>query len=323
MTLELASVRDPLVRKVANPKEAYTGIVMASGDGETLIFVLVTNKALPSGYPTHTIVVEQRRWDKKLKKVIVTPITITFSVVHGITVLKVPPNSKAWCSAIVTEAFCRLFMSKCESPSILQVDRAPGHIDPVFSRLVAESGRMIAWTPAGTSGYVQACDDVINATIQRNFDAVSTDWLVNKVMELHRQGNAGSVANPTLEEICQIMAKSLKGLTVSAQRRAFEHCLLTLPTDGSLDQDRGSKNTLDLLNKYQECLVPTIDNSCELFPNTDSRSTGGEGRMSSAWDAIINSEKNPPPIVDFTPDPRKLPRPTVVPSKATRKRSKR
>ena len=33
VTLEMTSVRDPLVRKIANPREAYTGIVMVSGRG--------------------------------------------------------------------------------------------------------------------------------------------------------------------------------------------------------------------------------------------------------------------------------------------------
>ena len=112
MTLELSSVRDSLVRKLVNPREGYTGIVMASGDGETLAFVLVTTKALPSGYPTEVMTLEQRKWDKK-QKVIVAPMTIPFAVIHGIVALKVPPGYKAWCSGIITEDFCRQFMTKC------------------------------------------------------------------------------------------------------------------------------------------------------------------------------------------------------------------
>ena len=65
---------------------------MASGDGETLAFVLVTTKALPSGYETEVMILEQRNWDKKQKKVIVALVTITFAVIHGIVVLKVPPG---------------------------------------------------------------------------------------------------------------------------------------------------------------------------------------------------------------------------------------
>jgi hypothetical protein len=166
MTLEKVSVRDPLVRKVANPREAYTGIVMASGDGEDLVFVLVTTKGLPLGYPVHTMNLNQRKWDKK---VVVVPVKINFVVIHGVTVLKVPPGFKAWCSGLITEAFCRLVMFRTERPTLLQVDQAPGHMDLVMNRLIAESGRIIAWTPAGTSGYVQACDHLINAVIQKSF----------------------------------------------------------------------------------------------------------------------------------------------------------
>jgi hypothetical protein len=35
-TLELDGVRDPLVRKIANPKEAFTGVIMVNGDGSEL-----------------------------------------------------------------------------------------------------------------------------------------------------------------------------------------------------------------------------------------------------------------------------------------------
>ena len=232
-------MRDPLVRKVANPREAYTGIVMASGDGENLAFVLVTTKALPTGHPVYPMDLEDRKWDKESKKVVVSKLRINFAIIHGICVLKVPPGHKAWCSGKITEAFCRQFMTKTPN-SILQVDRAPGHIDQVFNKLVGESGRLILWTPAGGSGYIQACNDLINAIIALKLTEVSTNWLIEKVMALQALGDAGAVANPTLEEMCQLMAKALKGLTVAAQRRSFEHCLLMLPTDGSLDEEKGS-----------------------------------------------------------------------------------
>ena len=306
MTLELASVKDPLVRKIANPREAYTGIVLASGDGETLAFVLVTTKGIPSNYPLHGMELEQRKWDNKSKKVIITPITINFAVIHGITVLKVPPGSKAWCSGIITEAFCRLFMTRCTSPSILQVDRAPGHIDPVFCKLIGESGRQILYTPPGASGYVQACDDVINAAIQRSFNIVSTDWLIEKVLALHQRGDSGAVANPTLEEICGIMAKSLRGLTPAAQRCAFEHCFLTLPTDGSLDKEKGSKSAVALMEKYGESLVPTSSNAVELFPPF-GEPAGKEGLMASIWETLFSFEKDPPCIEEFSPTIRPRP----------------
>lgn len=120
---------------------------------------------------------------------------------------------------------------------------------------------MILWTPANTSGYVQANDDIINAQISNGLTQAFADWMVAKVMALQNMGSAGAVANPTLEEMCQILAKALKTLTPAAQRRSFEHCLLTLPTDGSMDGEKGSKSIMDLTKKYDECLVPNTANS--------------------------------------------------------------
>ena len=108
-----------MVRKVANPKEAFTGIIMANGDGENLMVFLVTKKALPENSIVHTIMVEERTW--KDNQVKVTPIMIPFAVIHGITVLKVPPGSKAWCSSIITQAMLQLSLFRVDSPSLLQV----------------------------------------------------------------------------------------------------------------------------------------------------------------------------------------------------------
>ena len=206
---------------------------------------------------------------------------------------------------IITEAFCRQFMSKCNSPSILQVDRAPGHIDPVFNKLVGRSGRMILWTPANTSGYVQANDDIINAQISNGLTQAFADWMVAKVMALQNMGSAGAVANPTLEEMCQILAKALKTLTPAAQRRSFEHCLLTLPTDGSMDGEKGSKSIMDLTKKYDECLVPNTANSIELFPGMQSNlpSLSKEGRMSSIWETLTSTSAALPEVPEFHRDP--------------------
>ena len=191
-------------------------------------------------------------------------------------------------------------------------------MNPVFNKLVSESGRMILFTPPGTSGYVQACDDLINAIIQKFFNIHSTNWLVDKVMQLHQSGNAGTVANPSLEDICQIMAKVLCHLTPAAQRRSFEHCLLTLPTDGSLDKERGSKAIVELLEKYGETLVPTSQNSIELFPldrhcepslEGRSASNDDEVTMSGIWEKLI-SQTDPEHTEDFQ-YPMKQRRPNI------------
>jgi len=59
-TLEFSSVRDPFVKKISNPKEAYTGIIMANGDGSDLMIFLVTTKALPSKFVVETLTLEER-----------------------------------------------------------------------------------------------------------------------------------------------------------------------------------------------------------------------------------------------------------------------
>ena len=118
-TLEFASVRDPMVRKIQNPKEGFTGIIMINGDGSELMVFLVTKKALPPDCEVHKITVEERNWVDKAVKV--TPVEIEFAVIHGITVIKVPPKKKAWCSTVITKAYLKAALFKTGEHSILQV----------------------------------------------------------------------------------------------------------------------------------------------------------------------------------------------------------
>lgn len=118
-TLEFSSVRDPMVHKIANPKEAFTGIIMVNGDGKNLMVFLVTKKALPSDSTIHTVKEEEREWVGGAVKV--TKVDFHFTVIHGITVLKVPPQKKAWCSGSVTRAFLRLALYRVDEPTLLQV----------------------------------------------------------------------------------------------------------------------------------------------------------------------------------------------------------
>ena len=48
----------------------------------------------------------------------------------------------------------------------LQLDAAPGHLTATIRRIIAESGRIAILTPGGTSGYVQPCDSLVNASLQ-------------------------------------------------------------------------------------------------------------------------------------------------------------
>ena len=134
------------------------------------------------------------------------------------------------------------------------------------------------------------------------------EWLVGKVMKLHQKGNSGAVPNPTLEEICQILSKSLLALTPATQRKAFEHCLLTLPVDGSLDDEKGSKNTMALLRKHGEILVPTPENAFELFPfeNGDGDGECREGRMTAICESLVQRTKEVLVEEDFALDPQEF-----------------
>ena len=89
-TLEFESCKDPMVRKVANPKEAFTGIIMVNGDGSELMVFLVTKKALPENCPIHNITIEERTWENNRVKV--TPVDVHFAVIHGVLVINVPPK---------------------------------------------------------------------------------------------------------------------------------------------------------------------------------------------------------------------------------------
>ena len=118
-TLEFRSVRDPLVMKVSNPKEAYTGIILGNGDGSTLQVFLVTKKTLPPESVVHEVEIEERTWDAGAVKA--TPVKISFTVIAGVTVIKVPTGRKAWCSTAITEAMLRLALFKVDEPHLLQV----------------------------------------------------------------------------------------------------------------------------------------------------------------------------------------------------------
>ena len=118
-TLEFQSVRDPMVMKVSNPKEAFTGIILANGDGSILQVFLVTTKAIPAESIVHYETIEERAW--AAGGVQVTRVKIPFAIIAGITVIKVPPGRKAWCSSGITEAMLRVALFRVEDHSLLQV----------------------------------------------------------------------------------------------------------------------------------------------------------------------------------------------------------
>ena len=92
---------------------------MVNGDGSDTMVFLVTRKALPADSKIHVITVEERSWEGG--KVKVSQVDINFTVLHGITIIKVPPGKKAWCSGPITEAFLRAALFRVDEHSILQV----------------------------------------------------------------------------------------------------------------------------------------------------------------------------------------------------------
>ena len=177
-----------------------------------------------------------------------------------------------------------------------KIDLAPGHMSKVICRIIRESGRMILWTPAGCSGYVQLCDDLTNATIQQGFNKVATDWMIAEIIrrheqvlhifmshfhnlylnsetltklwafELHPQGEVTSgIPNPSLETMCQLVSKAVEHCTPARQAASFRRTGVSLPIDGSRDAEDMSFPLKDLLSEFGKSAVPTVANSHKLY----------------------------------------------------------
>jgi hypothetical protein len=82
----------------------------------------------------------------------------------------------------------------------------------------------------------------------------------------HRRGEMTSgIPNPSLETMCMLVAKAGSFCTPAVQAKAFRQTGLTLPTDGSLDNQELSRSLRELLQKFNESLIPTAANAKELF----------------------------------------------------------
>jgi hypothetical protein len=118
---------------------------------------------------------------------------------------------KAWCSNPITKAFLSMSLWKIRGPAIVQSDLAPGHRDPILKKMMTAAGYDIIWTPPGCSAIVQPCDSLINATFQQRFDKETCEWGIQKMLEHHESGNSSDgIPNPTLEEVCQLVANAAK-----------------------------------------------------------------------------------------------------------------
>jgi hypothetical protein len=78
------------------------------------------------------------------------------------------------------------------------------------------------------------------------------DWMISEIVNRHRDGNLkDGVPNPTLEMICQLVAKAATAITPNVQRRAFRNTGLTLAVDGSEDNQL-SPSLKSLFSKHNE-----------------------------------------------------------------------
>ena len=59
--------------------------------------------------------------------------------------------------------------------------------------MIAESGRQILWTPPGTSGFVQPCDDLVNASFQNGFMKVKDHDTSKDLMTKYTQSYDGTL----------------------------------------------------------------------------------------------------------------------------------
>ena len=74
----------------------------------------ITNKAIPEEYHLRKITLR----DGKI---------VILAVIHGISVMKVPPGAKSWCSTEITLAWISIFLYRVPRNSVLlNLDHAPG-----------------------------------------------------------------------------------------------------------------------------------------------------------------------------------------------------
>ena len=79
------------------------------------------------------------------------------------------------------------------------------------------------------------------------------------------------------------------------------------------------------MKKFGEDLVPSSDNSHELFPEAEEAeepSIAKAGLMTSIWDSLIAKSVNLSET-EFHRDPSQIPRPSSKPAKANRKKPDR
>ena len=79
--------------------------------------------------------------------------------------------------------------------------------------------------------------------------------MIGEILHRHQNGTLeGGIPNPSLEVMCQLVYKAAACITPKVQRRAFRNTGLTLPVDGSEDNEL-SPELKKLFGEYGQDLV--------------------------------------------------------------------
>ena len=98
------------------------------------------------------------------------------------------------------------------------------------------------------------------------------DWMTREIVERHRNGETrNGVPNPSLETVCELVARAASAITPKVQRRAFRNTGLTLAPDGTEDSEL-CPNLATLLKQHNQDPVPRAEFTSKFFSRTEIRS---------------------------------------------------
>ena len=112
--------------------------------------------------------------------------------------------------------------------------------------------------------------------------------MIRKILNRHRDGTLDEgVPNPSLEVICELVAKAATSVTAKVQRKAFRLTGLTLPVDGSEDHDMSLELKKLLDDHGQDIQVHPEDLTC--FSSTKEVAT--KPTMSKIFQTLFSDPK--------------------------------
>ena len=90
--------------------------------------------------------------------------------------------------------------------------------------------------------------------------------MIRQILERHAKGElSAGIPNPSLQQVCELVAKAATYVTPNVQRKAFKQTGLTLATDGSEDEKELSSNLKDLLQNFKFDLVSRSEDVVTAF----------------------------------------------------------